>query len=206
LRPVTYSEAFYRGSVFWVNVEFVALDAIRRGAPELKLRKLPRWRQLVIRVYALPYDVPANVFDRLTNARIPLAHELRASSDPTLYKLLTGKLHHHGLARNLSTAFYLVALYSATVLALQGNVVWQLEYDVLLSMPVGFAALAFVLMARYYYSIATVSRLVFRIFVRLSANEARDIETAALTRMHALTIPGAPKSTSSGGARHEDVS
>ena len=213
VRPITYSEAYYRGAWFWLNAALasgiisrftersevlwlaitcatifgvasilkIGADARCFAARDKKLRRLPRAVQYFILAYSFPYDGPANTFDRLTDARAPLAKEVRTAywrefsriyemnprwagsnnywlpylyilqKGTPYYPLLVNWLHLYEFARNLATAFYVGSAYAAVVLALQAPWVKQLDHQVLISFPMVYAAAALILMSRYYY-------------------------------------------------------
>lgn len=97
-----------------------------------------------------------------------LAYLKVLTESKTFGKLMENWLHLYSFARNLSTAFYLAALYSGGLLAFQAATLREVNYGVLLWYPLAYAACALVFMSRYYYLYSCYySRFIVRSFAFL---------------------------------------
>lgn len=189
------SRGLFWGLVVAPTILKIAVSFVNKSNQRLRVDDVPKVVGWGVRLYSAPFDLPANFFDKLVRAREPLeeavvkrfeaqlvadfgmtveasgsnaywcAYLSIVTRSPQLARLVQTWLHLYEFARNLSTSFYLCAIYAGGLLAFQGQIVRQLNSSVVLWIPFGYAAVALILMSRYYYLFSCYySRFIARVY------------------------------------------
>lgn len=192
------SRILFGGFVVTPFLVKIVVTFLNRSNERLLVKDRPFLVRLAVTLYSAPFDLPANMFDKVVRAREPLelavvqkfeqqlveefglslkeaksnaywcAYLSIVTKSPQLTKLIQTWHHLYEFARNLSTGFYLCAIYTGGLLAFQGSVVTKLESSVVLWIPLAYAAIAVVLLSRYYYLISCYySRFIARVYAFL---------------------------------------
>ena len=174
-------------------------DSFRDKSLPKKWGTAPESVRRILGPFAKPYDIVSEMFAHMTGSRKPFAPEMldrfRAkfaetfqadceacqtdtywmtycavmTRAPQSYKLVISWLYLYEFARNLSTVFYVAAIYCAAVMVFQqARIGGAHDFWVLRCIPLIYLLVSGVMLVRYYYLYACYyTKFLFRAFIAL---------------------------------------